>query len=81
MGFAGSAVGLLIGSILEDAKSVAAVVPILLLPVILFSGFFKNRNDLPKWIGWLEYISPIKYGFIAFVLDLVEDKPSLVDEL
>jgi ABC-type multidrug transport system permease subunit len=67
VGFAGSAIGLLIGSVILDAKSVSAVVPIILLPLILFSGFFKNRNDLPMWIGWIEYISPIKYGFIAFV--------------
>lgn len=55
--------------------------PLILLPVILFSGFFKNRNDLPKWIGWLEYISPVKYGFIAFVKNEVDDRPSLISEL
>lgn len=27
----------------------------------------KNRLDFPKWCGWLEYLSPIKYGFIAIV--------------
>lgn len=67
MSFCGSSLGLLIGSIILDPKSVSAVVPILLLPVMLFSGFFKNRNNLPKWIGWIEYISPNKYGFIGFV--------------
>ncbi len=43
LGFAGSAVGLLIGSVILDAKSVSAVVPIIILPLMLFSGFFKNR--------------------------------------
>ena len=53
LALAGSAIGLLIGSVILDAKSVSAFVPIIILPLILFSGFFKNRNDLPKWIGWL----------------------------
>lgn len=69
VGLAGSSLGLLIGSVILDQKSVSSVVPILLIPFILFSGFFKNRDDLPKWIGWLEYISPIKYGFIAFTVN------------
>jgi ABC-type multidrug transport system permease subunit len=64
---AGSSVGILIGSIVQDAKSVSAVVPLVILPLILFSGFFVNRDTMPKWIGWIEYISPIKYGFICFV--------------
>lgn len=53
MSFCGSALGLLIGSVILDPKSVSAFVPVILLPIILFSGFFKNRNDLPGWIGWL----------------------------
>lgn len=67
MSFNGASLGLLIGSVILDPKSVSAVVPILLLPLILFSGFFKNRDDLPAWIGWAEYISPLKYGFIGFI--------------
>lgn len=49
---AGSSFGLLIGSIFQDEKSISAVVPILILPLILFSGFFANRETLPPWISW-----------------------------
>ena len=65
--FTGSSLGMLLGSVILDSKSVSAVMPVVLLPVILFSGFYKNRENLPKWIGWIEYVSPIKYGFIAVV--------------
>jgi len=65
--FAGNSLGLFLGSVVNDAKSISTALPMVLLPVILFSGFFKNRADLPVWIGWLEYISPIKYSFIAFL--------------
>ncbi len=41
--FAGNSLGLLLGSMLTDAKSVSAATPLVLLPFILFSGFFKNR--------------------------------------
>ena len=79
LGLAGNSLGLLIGSVILDEKSVAAVVPIILLPFLLFSGFFKNRNDLPGWISWIEYISPIKYGFIAFMTnEIPPGTPSLI---
>lgn len=67
MGLPGSSLGMLLGSVVLDAKSISAVVPIIMLPVTLFSGFFKNRNNLPKWIGWIEYLSPNKYAFTAYV--------------
>lgn len=43
MSFCGASLGLLLGSAILDAKSVSAVTPIMILPIILFSGFFKNR--------------------------------------
>jgi ATP-binding cassette subfamily G (WHITE) protein 2 len=53
VGFAGSSLGLLLGSVVLDAKSVSSVVPIVILPFILFSGFFKNRDELPRWLFWI----------------------------
>jgi len=65
--FAGNSMGLLLGSAISDAKLITVLMPIMILPFILFSGFFKNREDLPNWLFWLEYISPIKYSFISMV--------------
>lgn len=53
IGFCGSSLGLFIGSVILDEKSIPAMVPMITLPIILFSGFFKNRADLPVWIGWI----------------------------
>lgn len=67
LSFAGNSLGLLLGSAISDAKLVPIVIPIFILPFVLFGGFYKNREDLPVWIGWFEYISPMKYAFIAFM--------------
>lgn len=42
MSFVGSSFGLFCGSLLKDAKGVTEVVPMLMLPLIIVSGFFKN---------------------------------------
>lgn len=40
---AGNSLGLLLGSTASDPKVVAALNPILIIPFVLFSGYFKNR--------------------------------------
>ncbi|KAJ3191563.1 ATP-binding cassette sub- G member 1 [Irineochytrium annulatum] len=35
------------------------------MPLMLFAGVFVQSASIPKWIGWLQYLSPIKYGFEA----------------
>jgi ABC-type multidrug transport system permease subunit len=59
--------GLMLGSLVTDYKLVSAVTPVVLLPGILFSGFFKNTDNFSDWIGWTSYISPVKHGFSAFI--------------
>lgn len=76
MNFSGMSLGLLVGSIVKDAKSVAVATIALVLPFMLFSGFFKNQNNLSKWIGWIQYISPFKYGFSAFTQNEVLHRTS-----
>lgn len=81
--FAGSSLGLFLGSVAKDAKLVVLLVPICVLPFVLFSGFFKNREDLPVWLGWLEYLSPIKYGYIVLIRNELheESEQGFVDSL
>ncbi len=67
MSFCGASIGLFIGSIIMDWKDIPVAIPIFLLPINAFSGFFKNRADLPGWIGWMEYVSPVKYSFIGLL--------------
>lgn len=63
----GISLGLMLGAMILDQKSVAVVTPIVLIPFFLFSGFFKNTGNIPEWVGWIQYISPIKYGFAAWI--------------
>jgi len=61
--FCGSSLGMLIGSVIIDPKTIFGVASIFVFPIMMFSGYLKNRDDLPVWIGWIEYLSPCKYGF------------------
>jgi hypothetical protein len=66
-GFTGASLGMLIGSLSKDSKGVIALLPVFLFLFLIFSGLFKNLAGIPEWIGWLQYLSPIKYNFAALL--------------
>lgn len=71
----GNAIGLWVGSMFSDPKTANAVAPALLIPLMLFSGFFVNRETIPDWLGWIEWISPFKYGLEAALTNEYTDSP------
>ena len=63
---AGNAFGFFVGSFFDDARNAAGFIPMVVLPFMVFGGYFKNKSDIPGWVGWIEYISPLKYAFLEF---------------
>jgi hypothetical protein len=61
----GNSIGLMAGCAFNDIKVATSIVPLVLLPLIIFSGFFANSKQFYVWIGWIQYISPVKYSFEA----------------
>jgi ATP-binding cassette, subfamily G (WHITE), eye pigment precursor transporter len=40
---------------------------VIILPFMLFGGLLINSDDAPVYFVWVQYISPIKYGFEALM--------------
>jgi ATP-binding cassette subfamily G (WHITE) protein 1 len=59
----GTAVGTFISAIFDDVALSLAVLPLVLLPVLLFSGLFVNSGNFPSWLSWLQWGSPVRYAF------------------
>ena len=53
VGFNGMSLGLLLGSTIKDQKSLGTLAPALAQTVALISGYFKNLDSIPSWIGWI----------------------------
>ena len=43
--------------------------PLFLLPLMVFSGFFVNSGSIPPYFWWIQWISPMKYGFTAVAIN------------
>lgn len=59
----GTAIGTFISAIFDDVAMALAVLPLFLLPVLLFSGLFVNSENFPVWLSWLQFGSPVRYAF------------------
>jgi ABC-type multidrug transport system ATPase subunit/ABC-type multidrug transport system permease subunit len=56
---------LLMSCAIPDPSLVVKIQPLILLPFMIFSGFFVNKDSIPVYFIWFEYISFVKYAFRA----------------
>ncbi|GLD98859.1 hypothetical protein PINS_up007577 [Pythium insidiosum] len=40
---------------------------VIILPFMLFGGLLINSDDAPDYFVWIQYVSPVKYGFEALM--------------
>lgn len=71
VGNIGSSLGLMVGIVSRDASVAISMVPLIVIPFMIFSGYFINSDSTPPYFIWIEYISFFKYSFRAVVLSEV----------
>lgn len=57
--------GLVIGSLFSDKQVAMTMIPVVVMPLMLFAGFFVSSSNIPWFLLEFEYISVFKYGFSA----------------
>jgi len=65
LALAGNAMGLFLACVFTDVTIALAVAPLVILPLMMFSGFFLNPESFPVYLEWAQWISPMKYAFSA----------------
>jgi hypothetical protein len=65
LALAGNSLGLFLACIFPDVAVALAVAPVIILPLVMFSGFVLNPESIPVYLFWVEWISPTKYAFAA----------------
>lgn len=53
----------------SEKKLAVTLIPCLIAPFMLLSGFFVNDSHVPFWLKPLTYVSFYKYGFQALMLN------------
>ena len=63
----GNAFGILIGTLFSKIELALSASPAIILPILLLSGFFINSSNVPIYLRWIKYLSPIYYSFSSLV--------------
>jgi ABC-type multidrug transport system permease subunit len=74
--FLGGSLGLFIGSLSNDAKGASTLLPMFVFTFLVFSGLFKNLANIPDWIGWIQYFTPVKYTFASIINNQILYSPN-----
>ena len=74
-----NSMGMMCGCFFNDKKMALSIAPMVVMPTVTFGGLFANLQAFPKWIEWIQYLSPIKYGFEALMLNEVEGRYYKID--
>jgi len=61
--------GYFMSCISPNAEVGLALAPVIVIPFLLFGGFFLNTVDVPIWLIWLKYLSWFLYGFEALLIN------------
>ena len=65
----GLSLGMFFASLFADLGIALAITPLILLPLMLFSGLYVNVGNIPVYFSWIQYISPMKYAFQASMIN------------
>jgi ATP-binding cassette subfamily G (WHITE) protein 1 len=63
----GGSYGLVIGSLFSDKQVAMTMIPLVVMPLMLFAGFFVSASQIPWFLIEFEYISVFKYAFSALI--------------
>lgn len=65
--------GLLMGSAFNDPKVATALAPMVMMPFMIFAGFYINSDNMPVYVKWIENISPFRYALEALLTNEFND--------
>ena len=57
-----TALGVLLGCAVKDPGMAIEFLPLIMMPQILFAGFFVPPELIPIWLRWLQYVFPLTYA-------------------
>lgn len=60
---AASGYSLITSAIFSNKQVAVTLTPVLIVPFMLFAGFFVATSSIPVWLREFEYISIYKYGY------------------
>ena len=72
MGVIGHFLGIFLGCLFTTSELAIQILPIIVIPIVLYGGLVVNLNDIPAYSSWIQYLSPIRHGYSLFMDNLLK---------
>ncbi|KAM3141201.1 hypothetical protein pb186bvf_006586 [Paramecium bursaria] len=69
-----NSLGLMTGCVFKTTQLALDASDMILMPAVIFSGFIANSKQFYVWIGWIQWISPLKYAFEAIMINQTSNR-------
>lgn len=70
LGMASNSLAMILGAGSSDVKEVTEASVLLLVPQVLFAGFFTRLNQIPIFLRWAQYLCGLSYATkLAFLVE------------
>ena len=63
--------GIFIGAMFTTPEMAIQILPLIVIPVVMFGGLSVNLNDIPEFSRWIQYLSVIRHGYSVLMLNLL----------
>jgi hypothetical protein len=63
----GLLIGIATGIAIRNQNLAVQSAPIVIIPFVLYGGLVVNLKTLPAYSSWMQYITPMRYSFNAFM--------------
>lgn len=63
--------GLFIGVLFTTSEMAIQILPLIIVPFVIYGGLPVNLNDIPAYSSWIQYLSPIRHGYSALMENIL----------
>jgi len=67
--YSASSFGIFLGCAFPSAELAVTIAPVIIIPFMLFGGFFVKLSTVVDWLSWIQYISIFKWGYQALIVN------------
>jgi len=74
LGYLAISIGFLFGTFFPNVTAATSIVPMLIIPLIFFSGLFITYENIPVYFVWMYYLSFVQYAYQIVVVNEFVDR-------
>jgi len=75
MGLLGYFFGIFFGILCKNEITAINLLPMVLIPMLLFGGPAININSIPTYIRWFQYLSPVRHSVLIIFQNQMKTSP------